>query len=89
MHSYTPLASIHPDDMPDGKRIPADKLIESAREHRAEMLKDAESLRQAMEESEEIKKKLKQLEAAMHSLTDHFCHRAKDIYGFNIRVDYR
>ena len=53
------------------------------------MLKDAESLRQAMEESEEIRKKLKQLEAAMHSLTDHFCHRAKDIYRFNVRVDYR
>ena len=77
---YT-LAQCAIDDMPDGKRIPADKLLESARKKRAQLLKDAYAL-----ENTDISQTLKQLNnliSTYNTIYDSLPWEFRSVYGIN------
>ena len=77
---YT-LAQCAIDDMPDGKRIPADKLLDSAREKRAQLLKEAYTL-----ENTDIDQTLKHLNALIttyNTIYDSLPWEFRSVYGIN------
>lgn len=84
------LAQIALDEMPDEKRIPAEKLIASAREKRESFLKEANEIKKTMENAEMIKAQMMQLEKALKNLSDSVkSYTAREIYGLNIRFQWR
>lgn len=83
------LASIHENDMPDGKRLDASKLIESARTCRAEALRRAAEIEQVSEQVDRILDQLKQIDDMVKAIVDPISWEARDIWNLNARLEYR
>lgn len=67
-------------------RINADDLIESMNEKRADFLKRAYDLEQAIENAEDIKAKIELITKTLEGLTNSLSYEAKDIFNLNAYV---
>lgn len=74
---YT-LAQVTIDDMPDGKRIPAEKLIDSARNKREELLRRAYELENI--DVEQVLSQLNQAKALYNSIYEGLPYKFIDVY---------
>ena len=83
------IARINSKDMPDGKRLDAKKLIESASEHRSNLLKQAADLERVSEQVDSIKDQLKQLEKTVDSIVNSIPWEAREIWNLNAHLSYR
>lgn len=83
------LATIKPEDMTDGKRIPADKIIESLKEHRESILKKAYTIESNIEQMPKIKEYIMQTKEKLESYCRSFPDELRDIFNipYCIRVD--
>lgn len=84
---YT-LASIRLDELTDGKRIPADLFIQSAREYREKWLKEAASLERNIDSIDTIQQQIKIISAQLNALLQPLDYTTRDIYGLNARITY-
>ena len=82
---YT-IAALDREDMEDGKRINAKKMIESAREYRESHLKKAYQLEQQAAQIITIKEQVKQIEQLLKSVTCKLDYEIRDIYGIPSRL---
>lgn len=80
---YYTLARIKQEDLREGKRIPADLLIESARERRSALLKEAATIETNMQKVDTVKEQIKALRAAIKALTDSMDWVTRDIYSID------
>ena len=74
---YT-LAQVTIDNMPDGKRIPAEKLIDSARNKREELLRRAYELENI--DIEQVLSQLNQAKALYNSIYEGLPYKFIDVY---------
>lgn len=75
---YT-LAQCTVDDMPDGKRIPADVLLNSARERRSALLKTAYDIENV--DIDRVLSQLNGLKDTYNRLRDSLPYKLQDVYG--------
>ena len=80
------LAILHREDMADGKRINAAKMIESAREHRASHYLKAYTIEAQMTQIDAISQQLQDIERTLTALTCHLDYSIRDIYGLTCRL---
>ncbi len=83
---YITLAECPISEMKDGKRINADKLIESATERRTGLLQTAADIERTKARADEINAQIAQIEKLLDSVTANICSEAKSIYGLYARV---
>ena len=76
------LASIPESKLPEGKRIPAADLINSAREQRESNLKVAASLDENIAVMQTTKKQIEYLVSQINRIVDPLPSAIQDIYGF-------
>lgn len=79
------VLSIKKSELIDGKRIDAEKVLESARCCRAEHLRKAAELEAAAERVDEIKAQVAQLKKMLRYLGDSLPYEALDIWGIDTR----
>jgi hypothetical protein len=84
-NQYT-IAAIQLEDMPEGKRIPADLIIKSAEEKRISLLKSAAEIESAMEKVDIVKQQIQQLQHLLTGITGALPYEVKDIYGLGYRL---
>lgn len=72
------LAQVTIDDMPDGKRIPAEKLIDSARNKREELLRRAYELENI--DIKQVLDQLNQAKALYNSIYEGLPYKFIDVY---------
>jgi len=82
------LASIKLDDMPEGKRIPAELIIEDARERRANILKKAYEMEKAMQNIDFYAGQLGHYAAQIKKIVDSVPFEIRDIYNLNYRIQH-
>jgi uncharacterized protein YqfA (UPF0365 family) len=84
---YT-IAAIKLEDMPEGKRIPAELIIKSAEEKRIELLRKAAEIEKASEQIDTIKAQVEQLGKILSGIMAAVPYEVKDIYrvGYKITV---
>lgn len=81
------LASMKQEEMPEGKRISADMLLESGRERYIDHLKRAASLETAIQKAPEIKKQISELTKMINVLSWQIdCYEAREIFDLNYRI---
>lgn len=80
---YYTLARIKQEDLKEGKRIPADLFIESARERRSALLKEAATIETNMKKVDTVKEQIRALKAAIKALTDSMDWVTRDIYSID------
>lgn len=80
------LCSINKNDMQDGKRINATKMLENARERRECLLREAEGIRRAMENHDAMQVQIDSLKKVLEGITKDIPYRALDIYGLNVSI---
>lgn len=80
------IAFLKKDDLKDGKRIPADILIKSAREKREDFLKRAAQLEHDIQMIDTYKQQLNSIIKAFDSITGNISYDAKDIYRIGYRI---
>jgi len=80
------LATCLLDEMPDGKRIPADLLIKSAEDRRADFLKTAAEIERAAEQMDTIKEQIEQVKRLLEGITKPLPYEVIDIYNLNYRL---
>lgn len=91
VHIYGPnsnwitLGILQKDDMPDGKRINAEKLIVSLTDHRNALLQTAARYEQQIEQIDQVKEQLKQIEKQLKAVLEPYDYTIRDIYGINKR----
>ena len=83
------LAQIERSDLKDGKRIPADKMIESARSHRESYLNDAYYLESNRDEMYQAREYIIQEVKRLNKYIAGILPVARDIYKIPYRVDLR
>lgn len=83
------LAYIKIEDLKEGKRIPADKLIESTHHYRETLLKNAYEIETGMEQMAQAKAYIEQTKNKLESFCRSFNSDLRDIYGlpYCVRVD--
>lgn len=83
------LASIKPEDLTDGKRIPADKLIESLKEHRESILKKAYTIESNIDQMPQARAYIMQTKEKLESFCRSFPDELRDIFDipYCIRVN--
>lgn len=84
-YEYT-LATLRIEDMQDGKRINAAKMIESARKERESHLKTAYNLEQSMQKVDEIKQQLADIEQLLKAITGKLDYQIIDTYNLPRRL---
>lgn len=82
------LAYIGAEILTDGKRINADIMIDSLRQHREGLLKRAADLERAAEQVEETRKRIEDLERTLKAVLDSVPYDVRDIYGLRARSIY-
>lgn len=85
---YT-LAQIKLSDMPDGKRIPADLIIDAARRKRESLLQQAAQMERDASEAEEKRRQLEYFKSQLEKVRDSICYEVRDIYNLDYRVNFR
>ena len=83
------LAQIRREDLKDGKRIPADKMIESARACRESFLNDAYYLESSREDVYQAREYIMQEVKRLSRFIDSVPSVAKDLYHIPYCVDLR
>lgn len=83
------LACVKVDEMNEGKRIPADKLITSLQEHRETLLKQAFDIESEIDNMPYVKEYIKQTVDKLEAYCRSFNTDLRDIYGipYCVRVD--
>ena len=83
------LASIKPDDLIDGKRIPADKIIESLKDHRESILKKAYTIESTIDQMPQARAYIMQTKEKLESFCRSFPDELRDIFDipYCIRVN--
>ena len=86
---HVTLAHIKVEDLKDGKRIPAAKIIESFQGHRETLLKNAYEIETGMEQMAQAKAYIEQTKNKLESFCRSFNSDLRDIYGlpYCVRVD--
>ena len=82
---YT-LAALQREDMADGKRINAAKMIESSREYRESHLKKAYKMEQDARRIDEIQKQVADIEKLLKSVVGGLDYQLRDIYSIPINL---
>lgn len=80
------IAFLKKDDLKDGKRIPADKIIKSAQEKRERFLQAAAQLEKDMEQVEFYRAQISQINAMLKTVVDGIGYDARQIYGLDYYV---
>lgn len=80
------LAHISPDDMPDGKRIPADLIVKSAREKREQLLQEAAQIERDVAQVDTFKQQLDYFRKQLEKLRDSIHSDVRNIYNLDYRV---
>ncbi len=83
------LANINLADMPDGKRIPGDLLIESAKDRYSRLLSNAAELESMIEKVDLIETQLKYFKSQIERIVSTIPYEARDIYNLNYHVQTR
>lgn len=78
-HYYT-LASIKIDDLIDGKRIPANLFIQSARDHQQKALKTANDIENSMNNIDHSIEQINQLKKAIQGVISGIPYEVLDVY---------
>lgn len=92
IHVYGPhsnwitLAILQKSDFIDGKRINAEKLIESLTDHRNTLLKTAARYEKQIEEIDQIKIQIKQIKKLLNDVLEPYDYTMRDIYGINAKL---
>ena len=92
IHVYGPhsnwitLATLSKDDFIDGKRINAEKLIESLTENRNRLLQTAARYEKQIEEIDNVKEQIKQIKKLLNDVLEPYDYTMRDLYGINIRL---
>lgn len=83
------LARVDAKELPDNKRIPADKLIDSAREHRESILRKAYNLETSIDQVPQIKAYIEETKKKLEAYVRSFPDDLRDLYGlpYYIRLD--
>ena len=83
------LACIPADALTDGKRIPADKIIESFKEHRETVLKNAFEIESNIDQMEQVRAYISQTKEKLEAYCRSFNNDLRDIYGlpYCVRID--
>ena len=84
-HGLT-LAQISLDDMPDGKRIPAELLVKSLKGRRESMLREACEIEESMKHVEEIESQVNQIESLLSSVYKNIPSFVLDTYKLRYRM---
>lgn len=82
------IAFIRKDELTDGKRIPADILIKSAREKREKFLQEAAQLEHEMQMIDVYRQQIEATKKTLESITKNISWKAKDIYNLNYRITH-
>lgn len=80
------LATVTENEMPDGKRIPGSKLIESAQSKREYLLKQAADIERYSEQVPAIKQQIEYLDKQLENIVNKIPYEVRDIYGLNYHV---
>lgn len=83
------VASMKIEDLTDGKRIPAEIIIESARTKRESFLKSASNLERDISMIDEYKKQFNYLTGIINHLNGLLTWETRDIYNMNYYVNTR
>lgn len=92
IHMYGPhsnwitLGILLKEDMADGKRINADKLIESLTDNRNKLLQTAARYEQQIKEIDQVKEQIKQLKHLLCNVLEPYDYTIRDIYGINAKL---
>lgn len=83
------LASIKADELTDGKRIPADKIIKSLQEHREDLLRKAFDIESHIDEMQQVRAYIEQTKEKLENYCRSFSTDLRDIYGlpYCVRID--
>lgn len=84
--NWITLATLSKDDFIDGKRINAEKLIESLTENRNRLLQTAARYEKQIEEIEQVKIQIKQIKKLLNDVLEPYDYTMRDLYGINIRL---
>lgn len=82
---YT-IATLKREDMEDGKRINAAKMIESARSNREAHLKTAYNLEQSMQQIDTIKQQINDIKKLLEAVTAGLHYEIRDTYNIPSRL---
>lgn len=83
------IARFKREDMKDGKRIPADKVIESARSHREKYLQEAYYLESNKERLYQAREYIRQAVDNLNKYMDSIPYVARELYKIPHYVDLR
>lgn len=83
------LAHIKLEDMPEGKRIPGDLLIESLKSCRERFLREAADLEGMIEKADFIKEQLQYFKSQIDKIVSTIPYKARDIYHLDYHVQTR
>lgn len=91
-HGYShriALAYVKAEDLTEGKRIPAEKIIESLKDHRENLLKRAYDIDTNMDQMPQVKEYIRQTKEKLEAFCRSFPDDLRDIYGlpYCVRVD--
>lgn len=92
IHMYGPhsnwitLGILLKEDMQDGKRINAEKLIESLTDNRNKLLQTAARYEQQIKEIDQVKEQIKQLKHLLCNVLEPYDYTMRDIYGINAKL---
>lgn len=87
--NITGIAAFKREDMKDGKRIPADKVIESARSHREKYLQEAYYLESNKEQLYQAREYIRQAVDNLNKYMDGIPYVARELYKIPHYVDLR
>lgn len=77
------LVTIDIDDLTDGKRIPAEKMIESAQIKRAQLLEEAAQMEHFVENIDTICKQLESVKKTYNAIVDNLPYKGRDLLRVN------
>lgn len=80
------LAQIKLSDMPDGKRIPAGLIIDSARKKRENLLQKAAKIERDASEADEKRRQIEYFKSQLEKVRDSICYEVRNIYNLDYRV---
>ena len=80
-YSSIDLATVRTADLTDGKRIPAEKLLQSARERREGLLKKASEIEAMMDQAPHIREYFEEMRKKLQDFSNRLPSEIKDIYG--------
>ena len=84
--TWITLATLSKDEFIDGKRIDAEKMIQSLTERRAGLLRKAAEYEQQIEQIDQVKEQLKTLKKQIADVLGPYDYTIRDIYGINLRL---